>query len=154
MNGIQALGSATPIASLQSFGAARAPSQGPAALFSGGSNEAAAITNDEGQSLIDFKDELQAAVASALEESGGTDPRSAVRSAVESTLSENGFDVEEVRSAMESRIGEMRRGGGPAAMFGGASAFGAAGGAESASQSMIDQFLSQLRAGSNLDFVG
>lgn len=150
MNGIQALGGARPVAPAFEFGASRAPTQGPSTP-SGSPSLTESITGADGQSLVDIKDELQAAVQAALEDSNGQDPRAAVRSAVESTLESNGFDLNEVRSAMEKRMGGTGRPGGPG---GGPPQSGLAMGAESAAESFVEQFLAQFRAGSNFDFEG
>ncbi|MEO0649947.1 MAG: hypothetical protein AAFZ65_04645 [Planctomycetota bacterium] len=145
MNGIDAAGGIRQLASTFGQGGMRgAPPSGAARESM--QARASSITNGEGQSLYDIRDELKSAVTDALKSSDGSDPAAAVQGAIQSTLESNGFDVAEVRSAMEA-------GGGPFGSPSGGSPFGAASsvGGGSAQQDLVEQFLAQLRTGANLD---
>ena len=115
------------------------------------------ITNDQGQSLVDLRDELQGAVQSALEEhDGSTDLRATIEGAITTTLEEHGFDPEEVKSAMqESGFDPGARSEARMAMLSGAGGAGfdpsavlENGGTE---EDLIQSFLEQFRAGAHLD---
>lgn len=65
-----------------------------------------AITNSEGQSLLDIKDQMDTAIAAALEgNTEDTDVRAIVDAAINAVLEENGFDPAAVKSAMEESMG-------------------------------------------------
>lgn len=114
----------------------------------------ASIQNDEGRSLFDIRDDLRGAVRSALQGFDGEgDPRTAVQDAIESTLESNGFDLGQVKGAMQDAgIGRLRSmingeaGASPAGLDP-ASLLRDGGGEDL----MIRQFLQQFRAGVNLD---
>lgn len=173
---IQSTGGPSQIAQLLQSGSA-ANRGGPSPAMGGGQppSQFASITNDQGQSLLDIRDELQSAVKDAVQSSEGTDIRSAVKNALDSTLEANGFDPAEVKGAMkEAGLGPMSRpggpGGGPGGQFsgqfaqrlGGQPFSGAAGGFDPMSiisgggseQDLVQSFLQQFREGSNLDLEG
>ena len=158
---IQGMGGMQQIAQMlgRSMGGAGMPPQG----LSQGSppSQLTAITNDQGQSLIDIRDDLQGAVKDALQGFDGEgDLRSTIEGAIHSTLEEHGFNPDEVKTAMQdSGFNPMQamasRGGGPMmAMLGGGEAGGIdpaallqSGGTE---EDLIQSFLQQFRAGANL----
>ena len=132
---IEGLGGAQGIAQLlQSRGGPGAP---PIAFPNGGPPaEVAAIRNDQGQSLVDIKDDIRSAVQDAMNGFDGSgDLRSTIQGAIDETLTANGFDPSEVRDAVEES------GFDPAALLQG-------GGTE---DDLIEAFLGQFRAGVNLD---
>lgn len=156
MNTISGMG---PPAGLQQLMRAGGPAQGgmpPMSAMAGGPDRAAlqSIQGEDGQSLLDIRDQLQTAVQDAVQGFDGEgDLRSEVQGAIRSTLEENGFDVDEVRSAMESSFGSSRMSFDPSAMMsrGGADPMALLGGAGGASDSFVQSFLEQFRAGVNLD---
>lgn len=98
----------------------------------------ASVTNDQGQSLIDIRDDLKNAVQDALANFDGEgDLRATVQDAFRSTLEENGFDPAQVRGAMEgsgfSPLSAMSNGGDE--------------------EDLVQMFLQQFRAGSHLDLA-
>ena len=103
---------------------------------------------EQGQSLLDIRDELQGAIAAALEGADG-DPRSAVQAAVHDTLEAHGFDPQEVQRSMRDAVGEALAGGGGGLQQLASLAGGGAEGAEPAQ--LVERFLQSLRAGSHLD---
>jgi len=122
----------------------------------------AQITNEQGQSLLDIRDQIQKAVSDAVKNSDGSqDMREVVDAAIDAPLEANGFDPSEVKSAMESDMRQMPR---PQGVGGGnpfADASGAAGGFDAASllnggassDEVVQSFLQQLSAGTNLDVL-
>lgn len=135
----------------------------PQGLPQGGPpSEISSITNDQGESLLDIRGELQSAVKDAMQNFDGSgDVRSTIEGAITSTLEEHGFDPEEVKGAMEDsgfRPMQMMasRGGNPMmAMLGGQGGSGfdpssllESGGTE---EDLVQAFLQQFRAGTNLD---
>ncbi len=139
----------------------------PLGLGQGGPpSQITSIRNEEGQSLLDIRDELKSAVQGAMQDFDGSgDPRAAIQDAIQSTLESNGFDPAEVKGAMkDSGFGGMRSlmgggggfgPGGPGGLGGGLgggfdpAAIMRDGGSE---DEMIQTFLRQFRAGTNLDF--
>jgi hypothetical protein len=154
MTSIQSLGSGQSISQLlMKAGVGKTP-QMPTASSSG-SLPSLNITNDKGQSLLDIRDQMQSAVASALQGlEPGQDVRSAVEGALDETLRENGFDPDEVKSAMDSFGGpdamrQMMGGGGmPGGGMGDLSSSLFSSGNE---EDLVQSFLKRLQAGTNLD---
>jgi hypothetical protein len=131
---------------------------------SGPLNQLSSITNDQGQSLLDIRGELQGAVKEAIQGADGSgDFRATIEGAIHSTLEEHGFNPEEVKGAMQDAgFGSMQamagRGGSPmAAMLGGGSGgfdpstILQSGGTE---EDLVQSFLQQFRAGVHLDLEG
>ena len=155
---IQGMGGMQQIAQLMNSGVGSSMlSQGP--QQGGMPSQLSSITNDQGQSLVDIRGELQSAVKDALQNHDGSgDIRSTIEGAIHSTLEANGFNPSEVKGARQDAGFDpmQRRGGGNpmAAMFG-----GGGGGFDPASilqsggteQDMIQSFLEQFRSGVNLD---
>ncbi|MEO0326269.1 MAG: hypothetical protein AAF447_25195, partial [Myxococcota bacterium] len=106
LNNIAATGIASPSSRFRPNmlgGSAASPlGQGGGAMRSRVEAELSKITNEEGQSLLDMKGEIESAVKSTLAEGGG---RAEVKDALFETLEENGFDPSEVRSALENAGG-------------------------------------------------
>lgn len=117
------------------------------------------ITNDQGQSLLDIRDQLKEAVQAALADYDGSgDLRSTVQDAIGSTLEANGFDPAEVKDAMRDAGLDPRRvmrglAGAAPGVDGGfdPSMILGKGGSE---EDLVQAFLQQLRAGANVDFEG
>ena len=141
---VQGLGGLQQVAQTMTASAGK-PTQGasPAEM----SKVASSIQNDQGQSLVDIRDELQSAVKDAVQNHDGSgDLRSTIEGAINSTLEANGFDPSEVKGAMQD------------AGFSPADRLGAAGFDPasmlqngSSEQDVIQSFLEQFRSGSNLD---
>ncbi|MEM1452292.1 MAG: hypothetical protein AAGI22_24510 [Planctomycetota bacterium] len=128
----------------------------------GASSQLTSITNDQGQSLLDIRDELRGAVKDAVQNAeGGSGFRDAIEGAIRSTLEEHGFDPEEVKGAVQDAgfgpmgAGAARRGNPMAALRGGGSggfdpsALLQSGGT---AEDLVQSFLEQFRAGTHLDF--
>ena len=139
------------LGSLAQVGPARALSSSAAGAPAQLQRAASSITNEQGQSLFDIRDELKNAIRDALENHDGSESlRSTIEGAIHSTLEDHGFDPAEVKSAMQD-AGFDPRAGRPGAS--GSSGFQPAalldsGGTE---EDLIQSFLQQLRAGSQLD---
>lgn len=129
---------------------AQTAAQAPSSSTQGSAMRAAqSITSSEGQSLIDIKDELASAAQAAYDSFDGEgDIRSTVRDAIRATLTENGFDVEEVENAMGPKPGA---GGRPPR---GEEPSPAGGGSESFGERFVQSFLGRFSEGTNLDFIG
>lgn len=123
---IQGIGSAGLLPQMSQLPSGRA--NGPLAKV------AQSFTNAEGQNLLDIKDDLQSAVKDAVRSGNPTEVKDALRGVLE----DNGFDADEVMSALESA--RPRRGGQP---FGGP---GLSGSVEPAS--MMKSLFQRLPAGS------
>lgn len=125
------------------------------------------------EKLGSLKDQIQSAVTSALDSSGGTsDPRDTIQSAINGVLKENGIDPDELKSKLEKAgltppQGGFPGGGIPGGGFGGARGagnFGNAGfsvaslggtysasGISSSSNSSILELLKNLPTGFGVD---
>ncbi|MEO0652824.1 MAG: hypothetical protein AAFZ65_19275 [Planctomycetota bacterium] len=101
---------------------------------------AASVTNPDGQSLLDIRDQLKDAVVSALQGAdGGGDLRATIEGAIRSTLEENGFDPSAVQNAFQGAgFGTQAQG------LGGASQ-------GDREEGLVQSFLERLRPGTNLD---
>ncbi len=119
------------------------------------------LTNDQGQSLLDIRGELQGAVKSALQGYDGSgDFRSTIEGAIHSTLTEHGFDPEQVKDAMQdsgfSPLKAMAAGqkNSMMGMFGGGGGFHSAAAfqEDDSAEDLIQSFLERFRAGVNVDF--
>lgn len=123
----------------------------PPMMSGSGSSAMQSVKGADGQSLIDIREDLQSAVQDAVQGFDGSgDLKAEVQSAIQSTLEENGFDVDEVKNAMESSFGASTMSFDPASMLmnsGGPSR--ALGGGMG--ESFVQSFLEQFRAGANLD---
>jgi hypothetical protein len=129
---------------------AQTAAQAPSSSIQGSATRAAqSITSTEGQSLVDIRDELASAAQAAYDSFDGEgDIRSTVRDAIRATLTENGFDVEEVESAMGPKPGaggRPPRGEGPPPSDAGSESFG---------ERFVQSFLGRFSEGTNLDFIG
>ena len=112
------------------------------------------IQNDQGQSLLDIRAELESDLREALDGfDGSEDLGSVIELAITSSLRAHGFDPSEVQAAMQDSALStpgLARGGNPFASGSGyenASLF-PSGGNE---QDLVQAFLENLRSGSNLD---
>lgn len=125
-----------------------------------------AIRNEQGQSVLDIRDQLQAAVKDAVAGFDGEgDLRSTIEGAVQSTLQDNGFDAASVRDAFGGSGSGFGAGalppGLPGGLGGGAFGGGSLGGpsfdiasilgGETTEEDLVQSFLQQLRPGSSLD---
>lgn len=119
----------------------------------------ATITNDQGQSLMDIRDELKGAVAAAMQDfdGGGGDFRAAIQDAIESTLEQHGFDPQQVKGAMqEAGLGPLQamstaQSNPMMAMLGGSSDLASLLENDQAEEDIVQSFLAQFRAGIHLD---
>jgi hypothetical protein len=167
MNGIQGVGGISSMAQLLMKAGPSATGGPPQGMLTGELPAGAStITGSDGQSLLDIREEMKAAVSDALQNYDGEgDLRATIQDTIHATLEENGFDPAEVKSAMTGEggfppIGGMQGGaplsflqalesGSPSSSTDLASML-QSGGAE---DDMIQNFLAQFRAGLSLDLT-